>query len=108
MGQVRRDAQVFAQFSGNSQHVAHTLKRRVTVFLDQRAVRFGKLREVWRVDDQLAAFLDDRTKLVAGLAPNPQFIVMRIEQRDYSLVLSIGVTNVNLSTHFGRASKRLA
>src|SRR5690349_24974243 len=108
MGQVCRNTKVLAQLRGNAKHVAHTFERRITILLDQRAVRLRDFCQVRRVDDQLAAFFDYRAKLITRLSTNPQLVVMRIEQRDHSLVLPSRVADVNLSTNFRRTPKTLA
>src|SRR5262245_59977002 len=108
MGQVRGDTQILSKLLRDAEHVSHTLERRVTVLLDQRAVRFGKSRQVRRVDDQLAALFDDRAELVTRLSTHPQLVVMRIEQGNYTLILPPGVANMNPAAHLRCASKRFA
>src|SRR6185503_20621655 len=69
-------------------------------------MRFGESGQMWRIDDQLTALFDNRAELVTRLSANPQLIVVRIEQRNDSLVLPSRVTNVNLSTNFSGAPER--
>src|ERR1043166_7000226 len=69
-------------------------------------MRLREFCQVWRVDDQLAAFLDDSAQFVTRFAANPQLVIMRIEQCDHAFVLPTRVANVNLSTDFGGPTKR--
>src|SRR5690349_5244001 len=63
---------------------------------------------MWSKNDQLAAVLDDRAEFVTRLSSDPQFVVMGIEKRNHSLVLSPGVTDVDLATDGGRTAESLA
>ena len=63
-------------------------------------MRFGNRSQMWRVDDQFAAFLDDSAELVTCLASDPEFVVMLVEQGHDSLVFSAGVFDMDLAADF--------
>ena len=60
-----------------------------------------------RVDDQLAARLDDSAELVTGLATYPQLIVMLVEQGNDSRVLAACVFDMDLPAYLSGLPKCL-
>src|SRR4051812_8377569 len=62
--EMRRYAEVFFQFAGLSDELLHPFDNAVAVLFDQRSVSFGKTTKLRSEDDQLAAVLDDRAKLI--------------------------------------------
>ena len=102
---MRGDAEVGAQLIGPLNHFADLLERRVTILLNQMAVRRGELIQVGRIDDQFPALFNDAAEFVAGLSANPQLIVMFVEQRHHALVLAPGIFDVHAGAHCGGASQ---
>src|ERR1044071_904181 len=74
--EVRGDGEVRAQFGRERDHLAYAVDGGVAVLLNQKAVRLGDGAEVWGVDDEFAALLDDAAEFVAGLAADPELVVV--------------------------------
>ncbi len=78
MREVRGDGEVRAQFGRERDHLAHAVDGGVAVLLNQKPVRLGDGAQVRRVDDEFAALFDDAAEFVAGLAADPEFVVVLV------------------------------
>src|SRR5437773_3131300 len=54
------------------------------------------------INDQSAAFFNDRPEPITRFASNPEIVIMRIEQCNHSFVLSAGVLAVHMAAYCGR------
>src|SRR5205085_3953027 len=59
-------------------------------------------------NNQLAALFDNAAELVARLAADPKLVVVLVEERDYSFILTTRVLDVDVSAHFGSAPEGFA
>src|SRR5437773_331276 len=63
--------------------------------------------QVRRIDDQLAAFFNNASEFVTGLAAYPELVVVLVKQGDDATVLATRVLDVDLPANFGGAAKCL-